>query len=216
MIPTSATVPNGINNVGGADNAFASNIANTDDGRNYYGAYFQDDWKATPKLTLNLGLRWDFFGQVEENYGAQGNIFPGAPFAGARYLIPIERQKDPLSTSFLNTLAKDGIQLVYTQVFGLGVSQKTNFAPRVGFPYELTKPENRRPRRGPSRFRVEQKVIPMYSAAQSVRGAFCVTTRLATSKQSPSRSLVPQTDPPRLRSHREEEHFHIRRCAGCA
>jgi hypothetical protein len=24
-----------------------------------YGAYFQDDWKPTPKLTLNLGVRWD-------------------------------------------------------------------------------------------------------------------------------------------------------------
>jgi hypothetical protein len=24
------------------------------------GAYFQDDWRATSKLTLNLGLRWDF------------------------------------------------------------------------------------------------------------------------------------------------------------
>jgi outer membrane receptor protein involved in Fe transport len=24
-----------------------------------YAAYFQDNWKATPKLTINYGLRWD-------------------------------------------------------------------------------------------------------------------------------------------------------------
>ncbi len=136
LTPIPATVPNGVDNVGGADIAFASNIANTDNGRNYYGGYFQDDWKVTPKLALNLGLRWDFFGQVEENFGAQGNIFPGPPFNGAKYLVPIERQKDPLSDSFKNTLAKDGIQLVYTRVFGLGTSQKTNFAPRFGFAYQ--------------------------------------------------------------------------------
>ena len=34
-----------------------------------YGAYVQDDWKATPNLTLNLGLRYDFFGQPHEING---------------------------------------------------------------------------------------------------------------------------------------------------
>ncbi len=27
-------------------------------------AYFQDDWKTTPTLTLHLGVRWEFFGQA--------------------------------------------------------------------------------------------------------------------------------------------------------
>jgi hypothetical protein len=29
--------------------------------QNRFGAYFQDEWRATRKLTINMGLRWDFF-----------------------------------------------------------------------------------------------------------------------------------------------------------
>ncbi|HEX4229733.1 MAG TPA: TonB-dependent receptor [Bryobacteraceae bacterium] len=29
--------------------------------RNIYGGYIQDNWKASPRLTLNLGLRWEYF-----------------------------------------------------------------------------------------------------------------------------------------------------------
>ncbi len=145
LTPTASTVkapaPTAPDFVGGADAVFASNIANTDNGHNYYGMYFQDDWKVTPKLTLNLGVRWDHFGFVEENFGAQANFLPGTPGSGAQYLIPARRKvngkPDPLSASFINTLATDQIALVYSNNFALGNAQKTNFSPRFGFAYQV-------------------------------------------------------------------------------
>ena len=53
---------------------FVSNISLTDNGKNYYGTYINDDWKVTPKLTVNLGLRWDFFGLVFEHHGSPGQL----------------------------------------------------------------------------------------------------------------------------------------------
>ncbi len=33
---------------------------------NYYGVYFQDDWRMSPRLTLNLGVRWDYESPIVE------------------------------------------------------------------------------------------------------------------------------------------------------
>ena len=138
LSPIPSTVPNGVNNVGGPNGVFASNITGPDDIRHYYGTYFQDDWKATPKLTFNMGLRWEFFGQVREKYGASANFVPGTPGVNAEYLINAARQNLPLSPSFTSLLAKDGIKLVYSHQAGLTNTPLTDFAPRLGLAYQFT------------------------------------------------------------------------------
>src|SRR5205807_1834525 len=101
-------------------------------------------WKVTPKLTLNLGVRWDFFGLVLEHHGNQANFIPsGGPLNGPTYLMPGGKNSCNntfVSVSFTTLLAQDKIKCLATNAYGsgLGHSQKTNFAPRFGFAYQVT------------------------------------------------------------------------------
>ncbi len=91
-VPTST----GVNYVGGQNGFSASNIPVTDDHRWYIGAYFQDDWKVNPKLTLNLGLRWDLFTPYEETRGFQSNFVPaGGNGPTANFYIPNQGCQTP-------------------------------------------------------------------------------------------------------------------------
>jgi hypothetical protein len=120
------------------DSFDASNFAASSYKRYYYGIYFDDDWKVTPKLTLNLGLRWDHFTPYADTFGAMGNMIPGPPESGAEYLIPDERSSTPLSSSFKALTQKDGIAVQYSSL-PLGTAQNDNFAPRLGAAFHLSR-----------------------------------------------------------------------------
>ena len=129
----------GVNYVGGMSSFSGSNIAATDDHRWYWGAYFQDDWKMTPALTLNLGLRWDYFTPYAEVNGRQANFIPvGGNGSTGTYYMSKQGCAVPRSTAFNTLLTSSNISLACVSGLTLGNAQKTNFAPRIGFAFRLT------------------------------------------------------------------------------
>jgi hypothetical protein len=152
LIPAGpATDPNGVNYSGGSDEVRASNINKTYDERQYIAGYVQDDWKVTPKLTLNLGLRYDYFSPIKETNGGQANFAPnGLPNGAPTFLIPATgkdnrtistfNSTNGLTTNFTDQLAADGIKIEFTDRYGQGLvkTKPVNIGPRVGFAYQVT------------------------------------------------------------------------------
>ncbi len=79
----------------------------------WFDFFVQDDWKVSQKLTLNLGLRYDFSSPVWEGNNYLSNFNP----AGAGSIITAS------SGSLYNR--------------ALVQPQKLNFSPRIGFAYQL-------------------------------------------------------------------------------
>jgi Carboxypeptidase regulatory-like domain/TonB dependent receptor len=78
------------------------------------GLFVQDDWKVSPRLNVNLGLRHDYFGTVKERNGLLSSIILGP------------------GESFNEQLASAGIG----HVDRLYHPEKLNLSPRIGVAYD--------------------------------------------------------------------------------
>ena len=128
LTPIPGTVPGAADYVGGADSISDSNVANTSMKHNYLAGYFQDDVKVTRKLTLNLGVRYEYFGQLIAKYGAQSNFLPGGGANGSsEFLIAQAGCSTPLSPDFRAAAALDNINISCSSQPGLGRIAKRQF-----------------------------------------------------------------------------------------
>lgn len=137
LTPIKATVAGGTDYLGGPNFIRTSSNAYPDEIRHYYGLYFQDDWMMTKTLTLNLGIRWEFFGQPRARKG-EAMLIPQSLGGPANYVLSSNLKNVALSPALTSLLMKDGISLVYSSVPGLLNTPKNNFAPRVGIAYQIT------------------------------------------------------------------------------
>ena len=117
---------------------------------NSYAAYVQDNWRATSRLTLNLGLRWDGSPHTVEANGRESNFYPNLyNSANAAILNPDGVTINPASPG-LGTSPNPILQGYQFYLNGLGIAGKNGipqglvnnhwaaFGPRVGFAYDLT------------------------------------------------------------------------------
>jgi hypothetical protein len=100
-----------------------------------WSVFVADDFKISPKLTLNMGMRWEWFGWPEERDGRIGNFDPSLvtnfdnPLSG--FLIPSNANTTGFGAVDAAVAATTRAGTKHT----LNGQDLNNFAPRLGFAY---------------------------------------------------------------------------------
>lgn len=85
---------------------------------NNFGFYIQDSYRITPRLTLNYGMRWDYFGVIGEKNNLMSNITSVSPATGT-------------GTFTLTQVGQPGLSSLYNP-------DRKNFAPRASLAWDVT------------------------------------------------------------------------------
>lgn len=115
---------------------------------NTYSFYAQDDWHVKPRLTLNLGVRYDMLPHVYEKDDRTSNFVP-SDFSLANAQLPnaVTGTLDPTGPGFSQPAGApvpfylNGVRLAGQDGFPRGIVENHwgTVQPRVGFAYDLDK-----------------------------------------------------------------------------
>ncbi|CAN5507986.1 hypothetical protein BH10ACI4_BH10ACI4_10750 [soil metagenome] len=109
---------------------------------NNYGAYVNDNWHITTRLTLNLGLRFDGLPHAYERYDKFANFVASSYNPALGNPVNADGTLNPLSLTNFNgrPFYLNGIQQAGVNGFPRGVVKNyyNSWQPRVGFAYDLS------------------------------------------------------------------------------
>jgi hypothetical protein len=88
--------------------------------QNVWNGYFTDDWKAKPSLTLNLGVRYEYFSPLSEKYGRMANLDIAPAYTAVAVVTPGET--GPYTGKFPSGLINPDYK---------------NFSPRIGLAWKV-------------------------------------------------------------------------------
>lgn len=108
-------------------------------------AYVQDNWKATSRLTLTAGVRWQYFsndtvsGDEVTSFDPSKYMATQAPAVNINGSFTVNAANQPLTSS--GTVANTLNGMVYAGKNGVPdgffIPKKDNFGPRIGFAYDV-------------------------------------------------------------------------------
>lgn len=102
-----------------------------------YSWFFKDDFKVTPSFTLNIGIRYEWYGVPTENQGKMlspiGNQAALFGISGTNFGAEFQPGASAGSPTLIQTIG-DGTPHPNTQLYH---DDRNNFAPAVGFAWSL-------------------------------------------------------------------------------